>query len=151
MTYKMRSLVGALILGVGTLGSTAGSAQSISCPTTWSNLLLKLQNAVAAKGTLQMWGVVVNRNGVVCAVAHSGTGLLDQWLLSRQIAAAKAFTSNGLSTSPPGTKTADLNLAVQPGGGLFGLRRATRPTRRSCTRVRRTRGVRLRIPWLVRS
>ena len=39
------------------------------------NLVLKLQNAVGAVGTNEMWGVVVNRNGVVCAVAHSGTAL----------------------------------------------------------------------------
>jgi uncharacterized protein GlcG (DUF336 family) len=84
-------------------------------------LRTKLQAAVTPAGATY-WAVVVNRSGVVCAVAYSGPNLLSQWLLSRQIAAAKAFTANGLSNSPSQTfTTAQLYDAVQPGGSLFGL------------------------------
>ncbi len=76
--------------------------------------------------------LVVNREGVVCAVAFSGTDRGSQWLSSRQIAAAKAFTANGLSLnlgSSTGTgalSTAQLYQFVQPSNDdivnpLFGL------------------------------
>jgi Haem-degrading len=64
----------------------------------------------------------VNRRGVVCAVAFSGPNLSSQWLLSRQIAAAKAFTANGLSNSPAQAfTTAQLFPFVQDGQPLNGL------------------------------
>jgi hypothetical protein len=37
-----------------------------------------------------MWAVIVNRDGQVWAVAHSGERVSDQWPSSRAIAAAKA-------------------------------------------------------------
>lgn len=37
-----------------------------------------------------MWGAVVNRAGVVCAVAFTGDNWGDQWPGSRVIAAQKA-------------------------------------------------------------
>ena len=70
------------------------------------------------------WAVVVNRHGVVCAVAFSGASRDSQWLLSRQIAAAKAFTANGLSLDSAPLSTAQLYPWVQPGAPanpLFGL------------------------------
>jgi uncharacterized protein GlcG (DUF336 family) len=68
--------------------------------------------------------VAVNRGGVVCAVAYSGQNHGSQWLLSRQIAAAKAFTANGLSLDGAPLSTAQLYAWVQPGAPanpLFGL------------------------------
>src|SRR4029079_12965519 len=70
------------------------------------------------------WAVVVNRQGVACAVAFSGPARDSQWLLSRQIAAAKAFTANGLSLDSAPISTAMLYPWVQPGAPanpLFGL------------------------------
>jgi uncharacterized protein GlcG (DUF336 family) len=70
------------------------------------------------------WAVVVNRDGRVCAVAYSGQNRDSQWLLSRQIAAAKAFTANGLSLDGAPLSTAQLYPWVQPGAPfnpLFGL------------------------------
>lgn len=70
------------------------------------------------------WAVVVNREGTVCAVAYSGQQRDSQWLLSRQIAAAKAFTANGLSLDGAPLSTAQLYPWVQPGAPanpLFGL------------------------------
>ena len=60
------------------------------------------------------WAVVVNREGTVCAVAFSGDNISSQWLLSRQIAAAKAFTANGLSQDDKPVSTGALYSWVLP-------------------------------------
>jgi uncharacterized protein GlcG (DUF336 family) len=120
MIRKLKVIACAAVLSAASLLVHQASADALSCSTSWGNLRSKLQAAVTPGSTY--WGVVVNRNGVVCAVAFSGPNLLSQWLLSRQIAAAKAFTANGLSNSPAQTfTTAQLDAAVQPGGPLFGL------------------------------
>lgn len=76
-----------------------------------------------------MWATLVNRDGVVCAVAFSGDHRGDQWPGSRVISAQKANTANAFSLPGgnggilPGLalSTANLFSAVQPGGSLFGL------------------------------
>jgi uncharacterized protein GlcG (DUF336 family) len=70
---------------------------------------------------LQMWATVVNRDGVVCAVAFSGQSRGDQWPGSRVISAQKANTANAFSLPGLAVSTANLYSAVQPGGSLFGL------------------------------
>jgi hypothetical protein len=45
----------------------------------------------------QMWGTIVDRDGVVCAVAFSGVNRGAQWPGSRVIAAQKANTANAFS------------------------------------------------------
>src|SRR5206468_5114949 len=82
---------------------------------------------------LQMWGTIVNRDGVVCAVAFSGVDRAAQWPGSRVISAQKANTANAFSldgSSGSGgsgqaaglaLSTANLYSAVQPGGSLYGL------------------------------
>src|SRR6185312_4882889 len=47
----------------------------------------------------QEWAVVVNREGVGCAVVFSGTPAGDEWPASRVIAASKANTANGVSNN----------------------------------------------------
>ncbi len=81
----------------------------------------------------QMWGTIVDRDGVVCAVAFSGVDRGAQWPGSRVISAQKANTANafsldassnsGGSGQPAGLSlsTANLYSAVNPGGSLFGL------------------------------
>jgi len=81
----------------------------------------------------QMWGTIVDRDGVVCAVAFTGTNRGAQWPGSRVISAQKANTANafsldassssGGSGQPAGLSlsTANLYSAVQPGGSLYGL------------------------------
>jgi uncharacterized protein GlcG (DUF336 family) len=81
----------------------------------------------------QMWGTIVDRDGIVCAVAFSGVNRGAQWPGSRAISAQKANTANAFSldsTSYGGTSgqknglalsTANLFSAVQPGGSLYGL------------------------------
>src|SRR5207342_5143 len=71
--------------------------------------------------SLEMWATVVNRDGVVCAVAFTGQERGDQWPGSRVISAQKANTANAFSLPDLALSTANLYSAVQPGGTLFGL------------------------------
>ena len=45
----------------------------------------------------QMWGTIVDRDGVVCAVAFSGTDRGEEWPGGRVISAQKANTANSFS------------------------------------------------------
>jgi hypothetical protein len=88
---------------------------------------------------LEMWGTIVDRDGIVCAVAFTGNQRGDQWPGSRVISAQKANTANAFSLPHLALSTANLYTAVQPGGSLFGLRRAIRSITRSPTvGIRRT-------------
>jgi uncharacterized protein GlcG (DUF336 family) len=81
----------------------------------------------------QMWATIVDRDGIVCAVAFSGVDRGAQWPGSRVISAQKANTANSYSldsssntggsgqASGLALSTANLFSAVQPGGSLFGL------------------------------
>lgn len=108
---------------IGRLRADAGP----DCPVPHQTLVSQLGAADAADSTglnNHYWAVVVNRAGTVCAVAFSGASIDSQWLLSRQIAAAKAFTANGLSLDSAPISTAQLYPWVQPGAPanpLFGL------------------------------
>ncbi|MBT9330353.1 GlcG/HbpS family heme-binding protein [Paracidobacterium acidisoli] len=70
---------------------------------------------------LDMWATVVNRDGIVCAVAFTGSQRGDQWPGSRVISAQKANTANAFSLPKLSLSTANLYTAVQPGGSLYGL------------------------------
>ncbi len=70
---------------------------------------------------LEMWGVIVDRDGQVCAVAFTGADRGAQWPGSRVIAAQKAYTANAFSLPGLALSTANLYTAVQPGGSLYGL------------------------------
>jgi len=70
---------------------------------------------------LDMWATVVNRDGVVCAVAFTGADRGSQWPGSRVISAQKANTANAFSLPHLSLATANLFSAVQGGGSLFGL------------------------------
>lgn len=70
---------------------------------------------------LDMWGTIVNRDGVVCAVAFTGNDRGDQWPGSRVISAQKANTANAFSLPKLALSTANIYSAVQPGGSLYGL------------------------------
>ena len=70
---------------------------------------------------LDMWATVVDRSGVVCAVAYTGDTVDSQWPGSRVISAQKANTANSFSLKGLSLSTANLYSATQPGGSLFGL------------------------------
>jgi len=71
-----------------------------------------------------MWGVVVNRDGIVCAVAFSGNSRMDQWQGSRIIAAKKANAASAFSTTCYSFSTANLFWPSQPHESLWGLNEA---------------------------
>lgn len=89
-----------------------------------TDLSTALSGVVAAGGNgglaLDMWATVVDRDGVVCAVAKSGVAG-NQWPGSRVISAQKANTANAFSLPGLALSTANLYSAVQPGGSLYGL------------------------------
>ncbi len=102
----------------------------------WGQLKAALNAAVMAETSgfnLHMWATIVDRDGIVCAIAFSGTDRGAQWPGSRVISAQKANTANSFSLdktsssahsgAPSGLalSTANLYSAVQPGGSLFGL------------------------------
>jgi uncharacterized protein GlcG (DUF336 family) len=83
-----------------------------------------LNGAVAAETSgldFQMWATLVDRDGIVCAVAFSGADRGAQWPGSRVISAQKANTANSFSLDGLALSTANLYSAVQPGGSLYGL------------------------------
>jgi uncharacterized protein GlcG (DUF336 family) len=89
-----------------------------------SELVAALKTARAQQNggfNLDMWATVVDRDGVVCAVAFTGNERGDQWPGSRVISAQKANTANAFSLPGLALSTANLYSAVQPGGSLFGL------------------------------
>jgi Haem-degrading len=74
----------------------------------------------------EMWGTMVDRDGIVCAVAFTGDDSGDQWPGSRVISAQKANTANAFSL--PGTagfggalSSGNLYGTVLEQGSLFGL------------------------------
>jgi len=83
--------------------------------------LTAARNASNGGFNLDMWGSVVNRDGVVCAVAFTGANRGSQWPGSRVISAQKAYTANGFSLPQLALSTANLYAPTQPGGSLFGL------------------------------
>jgi len=88
-----------------------------------STLIATVKEGEQANGGLgnQMWAVVVNRDGIVCAVTFSGPDRSAEWPGSRMIAAEKANTANALSAPNFALSTANVWAASQPGGSLYGL------------------------------
>jgi uncharacterized protein GlcG (DUF336 family) len=127
-----------LLLAIFLLPLPAFAGNDNDCQNLPSHAALKvaLDAAVAAETSglnFHMWATVVNRDGVVCAIAFSGTDRGAQWPGSRVISAQKANTANSFtldkSSASAGSgagaglalSTANLYSAVQPGGSLFGL------------------------------
>lgn len=116
--------VGAICAFVsGTAAAQGGAAACKDLPSYSALRSALIQARQASNGgfNLDMWGTVVNRDGVVCAVAFTGNNRGDQWPGSRVISAQKANTANSFSLPNIALSTANLYTAVQPGGSLFGL------------------------------
>jgi uncharacterized protein GlcG (DUF336 family) len=125
-TIKL-ALAGAIALGVASATARAGDGpESVNCRGLPTQALLRaaLSSARAQPNggfDLDMWATVVNRDGIVCAVAFTGSTRGDQWPGSRVISAQKAYTANAFSLPGLALSTANLYAAVQPGGTLYGL------------------------------
>jgi len=113
----------------------AAQAQDVKCPITHDQLVKALKESVKASGgpdnggmpTNNQWAAVVDRDGVVCAVAFSGNKPTDQWLASHAIAAEKANTVVSLSTNDFAQSTANLWAQAQPGGSSYGAAASNPP------------------------
>jgi uncharacterized protein GlcG (DUF336 family) len=126
-----------LVLGVSFFGVSA-QAQDNGCGNLPDYATLKAALATAVSNEKsglnnQMWATIVDRDGIVCAVAFSGNSRGSQWPGSRVISAQKANTANAFSLDSSSSSggsgqaaglalsTANLYSAVQPGGSLYGL------------------------------
>src|SRR2546429_7759995 len=123
LSVRLSAIAFALI---ASQGAFAGDDESGGCVGLPSQAQLKaaLVNAVTVETSgldFQMWATVVDRDGVVCAVAFSGADRGSQWPGSRVISAQKANTANAFSLDGLALSTANLYSAVQPGGSLYGL------------------------------
>jgi uncharacterized protein GlcG (DUF336 family) len=128
MRKSVLCLTGLMVTGCLLTGGVARADddRSSACRDLPSQAALRAQLEAAraqANGgfNLDMWATVVNRDGVVCAVAFTGNNRGDQWPGSRVISAQKANTANAFSLPALALSTADLYSATQPGGSLFGL------------------------------
>src|SRR5205809_6859162 len=113
-----------IVLGSLLVGPVAYAENGCKALPSWDTLRSALTQARAeANGglNLDMWGTIVDRDGVVCAVAFTGKDRGDQWPGSRVISAQKANTANAFSLPGLALSTANLYTATQPGGSLFGL------------------------------
>lgn len=116
-------LVTCMSLGVATADNGTVKAGCIGLPTQSSLRAALISARMQANGgfNLDMWGTIVNRDGIVCAVAFTGNDRGSQWPGSRLISAQKANTANAFSLPGLVLSTANLYSAVQPGGSLYGL------------------------------
>src|SRR5579884_3114715 len=124
---EVRTCAVALCLFCGAFLAAIRPAWAVTCPVQSAKLRQVLQQSVKPSGgpsngglDNNEWAAVVNRNGMVCAIAFSGKSADQQWLASRAIAAEKAFTANGMSTPAYALATANLYAQAQPGGWLYG-------------------------------
>ncbi len=123
LTYGLT--VAGLLSAIAPAGM-AQNANSSACNglpshATLRSALIAARNQSNGGFNLDMWATVVNRDGVVCAVAFTGNNRGDQWPGSRVISAQKANTANAFSLPHLALSTANLYTAVQPGGSLYGL------------------------------
>jgi uncharacterized protein GlcG (DUF336 family) len=99
-----------------------------------ASLQAALESVVTAGGNggfgNDMWATLVNRDGIVCAIAFTGDDRDDQWPGSRVISAQKANTANAFSLEGAYPNVGGVGRAlssgnlyglVLPGGSLFGL------------------------------
>jgi uncharacterized protein GlcG (DUF336 family) len=122
------------------LAGLAASSISINAHANCANLpnhaqlraaLIAASAADASGLNLDMWATIVDRDGIVCAVAHTGADRGAQWPGSRVISAQKANAANAFSLDGLAISTAELygpvqgtsaaNADTKLGGSLYGL------------------------------
>ena len=118
-----KSIYALLLTGTLAAASNAAMAGCANLPdqATLASALSAAQKEDNGGFALNMWATVVDRDGIVCAVAMTGASRGSQWPGSRVISAQKANTANAFSLPKLALSTANLFSAVQPGGSLFGL------------------------------
>jgi uncharacterized protein GlcG (DUF336 family) len=116
-------LIAGLSLGIAIAddGNAKKACKGLPSHSDLRSALISARQQANGGFNLEMWGTIVNRDGIVCAVAFTGSDRGDQWPGSRLISAQKANTANAFSLPGLVLSTANLYSAVQPGGSLFGL------------------------------
>lgn len=124
-------VAGTFIASASNVYAAGGAHNGCGSLPGYNQLKAALISAVADEKSgldLQMWGTIVDRDGVVCAVAFSGADRGSQWPGSRVISAQKANTANAFSLDGLALSTANLYSATQGtsaatplGGSLYGL------------------------------
>jgi len=120
--FTLLAIAGIVLgLAVGIANAGDDPCKGLPSHSVLQKALKKAQSEANGGFGLNMWATVVNRDGVVCAVAFTGNNRGDQWPGSRVISAQKANTANAFSLPALALSTANLYSAVQPGGSLYGL------------------------------
>src|SRR5260370_27108658 len=129
-------VVACAFAGIGATQVTDDQAPACSNLPSFSALKNAIAAATAAETSglnNQMWATLVNRDGVVCAVAFSGVNRGAQWPGSRAISAPTANTANAVSLDASSNSnascqparlamsTSNLYSAVQPPAPLYRL------------------------------
>ena len=112
---------GAVVQASGGDGDWSSACKQLPSQSALHKALVAAQQQANGGFGLNMWGTIVNRDGVMCAVAFTGTARGDQWPGIRVISAQKANTANAFSLAGLALSTANLYTATQPGGTLYGL------------------------------
>ena len=115
------TLMGSLAVASNIALANCSDLPFLSVHTALKTALLAAQSEANGGFDLEMWGTIVDRDGIVCAVAFTGSDRGAQWPGSRVISAQKANTANAFSLPGLALSTANLYTATQPGGSLFGL------------------------------
>lgn len=125
-TIVKLTFMGSLVVASNIASADSENSANANCKALPNHATLKAaltaaQSVYNGGFGLDMWGTVVDRDGVVCAVAFTGSDRGDQWPGSRVISAQKANTANAFSLPNLALSTANLYTATQTGGSLFGL------------------------------
>ena len=133
MKNKSWMLVGAVILSAATASAQSDGCAGLPDYFQLKNALVAARSAENSGNNAQQWAAIVDRDGVVCAVAFSGNNRSAQMAAARVMAAMRANTANSFSYDAssssngkgfPGglaLSTANLFSATQPGGFVAGL------------------------------
>jgi uncharacterized protein GlcG (DUF336 family) len=114
-------LVRCVVMSLALIAQDQATNPGVSCPVDHDHLADILKKSVKPGGgpsngglDNNEWAAVVNRDGIVCAVAFSGNKVDDQWPGSRAIAAEKANTANAFSLKNKAMATANLYAKRNP-------------------------------------
>jgi uncharacterized protein GlcG (DUF336 family) len=105
----------------GPSAQTTGGSTTLPTFDKFRSTLQSVQQQSNGGLGFNMWGSIVDRNGVVTLVVFTGNSPTEEWPGSRVISAQKANTANSFSLKDFALSTANLYAATQPGGTLFGL------------------------------
>jgi hypothetical protein len=117
-----RGVIVAMLLALGA-GTSASAIDGTSCEELPGHGAL-LDALIGARSDdnggfgLEMWGAIVNRDGIVCAVAFTGADRGEQWPGSRVIPAQKTNTANAFSLPALALSTASLFAPARPEASL---------------------------------